>query len=718
MPTQPVAPPSAPTPALASQGRFRLTRFYAISSLIGILLVTASLLYTYRLVAEDTLIEHEGRANADLSRALANAIWSDHPDFLTTHPLDRTREQLLADPHIAGIRDRILTKMKGLSIAKVKFYDRNGLTLFSTDEKQIGERKPGNPGLVSALAGKPRSQLSFRDRFDAFEGEIKDRNLIASYVPARAREDGPVEGVVEVYSDVTSLFAQQARARWIIAASFFGLLLLLYLFLAAVVRKADRIIEAQAIDRAERERQALHQALHDPLTRLPNRTAFGQRLTELVVGGRGAGAGLALLFVDLDRFKLVNDSLGHHAGDALLTDVATRIRSCLGQEDLLFRMGGDEFTVLLPGALARDRSPVLAGRIVEAIGRPFNCQGQELSVGASIGIAVFPDDGDTPETLLRNADAAMYGAKAGGRGAFAFYRADLTRDAAARLELEAALKKAMRQGEFVLHYQPRLDAVSRQVIAVEALLRWNSPNRGLVLPDEFIPLLEECGLMPAVGDWVMRNACQQLQLWRKSDPKGLGSLRVSVNISGSQLRHEQLVDTVTRVLHETGVPPQLIEMELTESVLIADLDRARETVEGLRRLGVGISIDDFGVGYASLNYLRHFPVDYLKMDRSLVSGVETGPRDRAIASAILTLGRALGIPVVAEGVETDDQANFFTREQCQELQGFLFCRPLAPALLADFLASRKGGATLEAAAPRAEPPSGLAPEAGHPVLAD
>lgn len=715
MPTQSPPTPTAPLPT--PSGRFRLTRFYAISSLIGILIVTASLLYTYRLVAERTLIEHEGRANADLSRALANAIWTEHPDFLTTHPLDRTREQLLADPHIAEIRERILSKMKGLSVAKVKFYDRNGLTLFSTDEKQIGERKPGNPGLMSALAGQPRSQLSFRDRFDAFEGEIKDRNLIASYVPARARDDGPVEGVVEVYSDVTGLFAQQARARWIIAASFFGLLLLLYLFLAAVVRKADRIIEAQAIDRAERERAAIHQALHDPLTRLPNRAAFGQRLTELVSGGRRADAGLALLFVDLDRFKLVNDSLGHHAGDALLTDVATRIRACLGQEDLLFRMGGDEFTILLPGALARDRSPVLAGRIVEAIARPFDCQGQELSVGASIGIAVFPDDGDTADELLRNADAAMYGAKAGGRGAYAFYRADLTRDAAARLELEAALKKALRQGEFILYYQPRLDAATRQVIAVEALLRWNSPTRGIVLPGDFIPLLEECGLMPAVGEWVLRNACEQLQLWRGSDPQGLGSCRVSVNVSGSQLRHEQWVATVARILGETGVPPQQIELELTESVLIADLDRARETVERLRALGVGISIDDFGIGYASLDYLRHFPVDYLKMDRSFVSGIETSARDRAIASAILTLGRALGIPVVAEGVETDDQASFFTREHCQELQGFLFCRPLAPAVLADFLAGREGIGGAQAAAHRAGPGPSQPRTDGQPILA-
>lgn len=672
-------------PLPVSQPRFRLTRFFAVASLIGILIVTACLLYTYRVIAESTLIAHEGRANADLTRAVANSIWQRYPDFLTEHPPERTGAELLADPRSAEIRELVLGKMEGLSVVKVKFYDRKGLTLFSTDPKQTGERKVGNPGLIGALAGQPMSQLGFRDRFDAFEGEIKGRNIISTYVPVRTTRDGAIEGVVEIYSDVTPLLVDEARARWIVAASFFGLLSLLYFFLAAVIRKADRIIEGQEAERAEREKQAVHQAHHDALTGLPNRALFSLHLDQAIVNARQAGSSLALMFIDLDRFKAVNDSRGHLVGDALLAEVASRLRAHLGDQVPLFRMGGDEFTAVLPDISGPIQATAMAERLISAVDTPFNCLGHDLAIGASVGIALYPHDGDSADILLRNADAAMYSAKATARGSLAVYHSDLNQRAGERLDLEAALRRAFHQNEFVVYYQPRLDAVTRRVVALEALLRWARPGHGLVAPADFIPILEDCGMMPAVGEWVLRKACAQLQRWHAA---GWTGCRVSVNVSGSQFRHDDLVQTVARVLLDTDVAPAQVELELTESLLITDIDHARATVQALQGLGVRVSVDDFGIGYSSLNYLRQFPVDFVKMDRSFISDIETNERDRAMASAILDLARTMDIGVVAEGVESEAQADFFTASACEELQGFLFCRPLPPDDLAGFLAAQ------------------------------
>ena len=379
------------------------------------------------------------------------------------------------------------------------------------------------------------------------------------------------------------------------------------------------------------------------------------------------------MFVDLDRFKIVNDSLGHAAGDLLLKTLSERIQACLRESDLLFRMGGDEFTIILPHITTSEDAAFVARRLQEAVAAPVSVHGHDIAVGATAGIAVFPGDGDSAEELLKAADAAMYSAKEGGRGGHAFYRAEMNQRASLRLALEAALRKGFRAGEFALYYQPRVDATNRRVVALEALLRWVSPTRGVVLPAEFIGVLEETGMMNIVGEWVLRSACTQVCRWRA---EGRSPLRVSVNVSSVQFQNSAFVPMVQRALQETGAPPELIELELTESVLMANVDQARTTIGALKALGLKISIDDFGTGYSSLNYLRQFAVDYLKIDRSFVNDIASKPRDRAVVFAIIELAKALNIAVVAEGVETDPQAAFFAGAHCDEMQGFLFCRPL------------------------------------------
>ncbi len=668
MPIRPI--PAATTPTGARP--FKLTRYFSITSLIGIVVVTACLFWTYRDLTERHLIEHESRANTNLTQAFANSVWERYRDFIRNSS-GRSGDDLRADPMQARLHADVLAKMDGLQINKVKIYNLDGLTVFSTDAKQVGEHKGSNAGFLSARAGTVVSAITFRERFDAFEGEISNRNLMASYVPLHGVHDGPVEGVFEVYSDVTDLMREQGRAQWQVAGLVLTLLATLYLFLFLVVRKADHIIARQERERAAKEEQVRHQAYHDALTGLPNRAYFSERLSETVALAARHTHTCALMFVDLDRFKIVNDSLGHQAGDALLKVVAERVLGCLRQGDLLFRMGGDEFTIILPEVAAPEDAAYVARRILEAVSLPVSLHEHELTVGATIGIAVYPGDGRNGEELLKNADAAMYAAKDIGRGTHAFYRADMNKRAMQRLNLEVALQRGFRDGEFMLYYQPRIDGVTRQVVALEALLRWNSPTRGVVAPGDFIGVLEDTGLMTIVGEWVLRSACTQVCRWRE---EGKEPRRVSVNVSSVQFQSSTFVAMVQRVLQDTGVPPGLIELELTETLLFANAEQARATLSALKALGLHISIDDFGTGYSSLNYLRHFAVDCLKIDRSFITDIMTSGRDRAVASAIIKLAKALDITVVAEGVETEAQASFFESVQCNELQGFLFSKPL------------------------------------------
>ncbi len=681
------SPPPPPGAAPPRRQAFRLVRYFSLISLVGLVVATAALLWAYRALTEHHLVEHETRANAELTRAFSNAVWARYRGFVAGSG-GMTREQLLVDPNVAELRADVLSKMRGLAVAKVKIYNLQGLTVFSTDEKQIGEVKHGNAGIARALAGEAVGSITHRDQFDAFEGTISNRDLIATYIPIRSAGNGPVEGVFEVYSDVTALLKEQRDAQWQVAALVVVLLTALYLFLLGTVRQADRIIESQERERAEREAQVRHQAYHDALTGLPNRAYFAERLAEAIsLAGRHQHA-CALMFIDLDRFKIVNDSLGHHAGDELLRVVSERIRGCLRDSDLLFRMGGDEFTVILPRIAAPEDAAFVARRLIAAVSESVTLHGHEISVGATVGIAVHPTDGLTADALVKNADAAMYSAKEAGRGRHAFYSGSMNERALRRLDLETALKKGFRDGEFTLYYQPRLGADSRRTVALEALLRWAPPGRPVVAPGEFIPVLEDVGMMPIVGEWVLRTACAQTLRWRE---EGLPPLRVSVNVSPAQFQGAGFVAMVDRVLRETGADPSLLELELTESTLLADTEQARQTLAALKALGLSVSIDDFGTGFSSLNYLRHLAVDFLKIDRSFVADIATSARDRAVASAIIQLAEALGIAVVAEGVETEAQAQFFRAAHCTELQGFLFCRPLPAGQLRSFLAASSAG---------------------------
>jgi diguanylate cyclase (GGDEF)-like protein len=443
----------------------------------------------------------------------------------------------------------------------------------------------------------------------------------------------------------------------------------------------DELVARIDAERASAQRIE-HMAYHDALTGLPNRTLFSRLLEQSLLDARRARRQLAVMFIDLDRFKNINDTLGHEAGDALLKDVAARLRTALRASDRVARLGGDEFVVLVTEIDDENSIAAVAGKVLATVARPCRLGDQDFRVTASIGISVYPIDGLDEPTLMKHADIAMYQAKEDGRNAVAFYSDDLNHHSVERLAFESNLRHALEDRQFEIHYQPKVDCKTGRVTGVEALLRWRHPDLGLVLPSKFIPVAEETGLIVPIGRWVLRNACRQLMAWRRA---GLPPMRMAVNLSGRQFADDRLLDDVRAILAETGLPPDSLEIEITESVLMADVRKTRAVLKAFRTLNIRLSVDDFGTGYSSLSNLKRFPVDTIKVDRSFVRDLATNDEDKAIANAIIAMGRTLGMSIVAEGVETDAQAAFLREQGCDEIQGFFYSRAVPPAELEQLL---------------------------------
>ena len=435
-------------------------------------------------------------------------------------------------------------------------------------------------------------------------------------------------------------------------------------------------------ERKRAEARIHHLAHHDPLTGLPNRLSLLARLEQALPEARRYGWNLALLFIDLDRFKVINDTLGHLVGDQLLMEVAGRLAATVRETDTVARLGGDEFVVLLINVGEIANAASVAGKIIAALAEPIRVEGHELHTSPSIGISCYPADGGDAETIMRNADTAMYHAKAAGRNTYQFYAEDMNRAATERLTLERKLRQAIARGEFTLHYQPQFDLRRRVPCGVEALLRWQTEEDGPIAPARFIPVAEETGLITGIGTWVLREACRQLRAWLDA---GLRPLRVAVNLSARQLKQRDLPEIVAQALADSGLPAELLELELTESAVMEKPQDAILQLNDLRRMGVTLAIDDFGTGYSSLAYLKLLPLDRLKIDRSFVADIEHDANDRAIAIGTIALAHSLGLCVIAEGVETRVQQEFLAEHDCDETQGYLLARPLPAAEAFAFL---------------------------------
>ncbi len=430
------------------------------------------------------------------------------------------------------------------------------------------------------------------------------------------------------------------------------------------------------------EARVQYLATHDELTGLPNRTLFGELLQQAIDAAKQRDRPCAVLFIDLDRFKIVNDSLGHDAGDLLLKEVAARLQDCIRGTDVVGRLGGDEFVVLLKRINALDAAAETARQILATLHAPITIMGQECRVTGSIGIAAYPNDARDAATLMKHADMAMYLAKDEGKNNFQFYSADMAPMSVEHLELEVRLSQALQRGEFSLQYQPRVDIVTGEVLGAEALLRWWNPDLGTMSPAQFIPLAEDTGLIVAIGKWVMRTACEQNVAWQK---RGLPSIVMSVNLSPRQFKEPGILHDIGEILAETGMSPELLELEITEGMIMQHVDSAAEKAAALKKVGIRLAIDDFGTGYSSLSQLTRFPIDTLKIDRAFVRDIPDSVDDTAITKAVISLGKALGVRVVAEGVETQAQYRFLRDNDCDEMQGFLFSKPIHPDAFADLL---------------------------------
>lgn len=461
-------------------------------------------------------------------------------------------------------------------------------------------------------------------------------------------------------------------------------------------------------DISERKRfegELIHMAHHDALTGLPNRTLFFDRLRQGLYKRERSGKMLAVVYLDLDRFKIINDTLGHHTGDQLLREVATRLRRVIRKADTISRLGGDEFTIIVDEIATSADALLVADKILDIFSAAFRLEGHEMFVTASMGVTLYPNDGDTAEKLLKNADTAMYHAKEEGRNSYRFFSEEMNLRVSERLSMETGLRHALARDEFLLHYQPRVNTATGRIVGVEALIRWRHPEKGLILPDAFIPLAEETGLIVPIGEWVLRSACAQASAWRQA---GFAQLTISVNISCRQFIQDNLTASIRCILRESALEPSCLELEITESLIMINPEKAVRLLNELKEMGISIAIDDFGTGYSSLSLLKRLPADILKVDKSFIAGIPGNTSDQTLVTTIINMGHNLGLGLVAEGVENEAQLHFLEERGCREVQGYFFSKPLPAESLQRLLESvdclpesARGGNSMEAGAPMA-----------------
>jgi diguanylate cyclase (GGDEF)-like protein len=688
---------------------FNLSRYFSTVSFILVVLAAGVLGPLYQKLSMQQLQDLAEGRNVAMSQIFQNSLRHTF-EALMGDSVGRNADFLRQSAEARQLHASVLELMRDTAVIRVKIYNRLGSTVFSTDVGQIGESRLDNPGFRAAMNGTITSEMTHRDSVDSFDGALAKVDVLASYIPIRGK-DNSVEGVFELYQNVTPFVAHLRSNMWLVTGSVALVFAVLYLMQFLVVRRAQGILEdqegriaaardtleiqvaarteelkranTQLEDEIAERRQAQSKlnylAYHDPLTGLSNRRSFIERLEKCLREPAQQGEPLAVLFIDLDQFKQVNDSLGHGVGDELLVLVAARLSEHLQLIDMLARLGGDEFICLMEAAHDVDEVEMLAREIIRAFDEPFVLGDHELFLSASVGISLSPRDGNSVLDLMRNADTAMYRAKAMGRGNFHFYTPEMTRDAQTRIRMENLLRRALDNGELSVHLQPQVETTTGRLVGAEALVRWNSPELGLVMPIRFIPLAEDSGLIIGLGNWVLRESCRQVMQWRQN---GFDLPQVSVNLSVKQLERPEFVDVLRQILDETGMDPASLKLELTESVVMAVGD-AFDVLARLRELGISLALDDFGTGYSSLSYLKMLPVQQLKIDKSFVEGIGKNPGDEAIIRTVMALARSLDFEVVAEGVETIAQSDFLAGLGCEQLQGHLHGRAVtAPEFLA------------------------------------
>ena len=652
--------------------KFRLTRAFSIVSLIGIVVVSIIMTHIHQSVSINSLLQVQNEANIDLARAFSNSIWKKYVKFFDESS-NIPNDELINQSEIIELAYDLKRQMKGVRVVKIKIYNKNGLTVFSTEASQIGEDKSKNPGFMSAMQGKVINEITFRNKFNAFDMIIEDRNLLASYIPVRYGPKNEIVAVFELYSDITTLLNEidNAELRTVALGSF--LMLVLYAFLLIYVRRADLIIQKH-----ENKEKRLHDerikylSENDQLTGLPNRQFLINQLDKLFERTKDNLSKVVLLFIDIHRFKLLNDSLGQDAGDKILLEMVSRITQIVRNNSLIARVGPDEFVITLTD-VSQHKIEKIINRLIQDLTASYSINNKVANLSISIGIAYYPDDANDAKSMLKSAEAAVLQAKKLGKNRYAFFTNEMNRRAIERFELEVALNLALEKEQFEVFFQPRVNTQGKPVSA-EALLRWRRNADQLISPALFIHVLEDTELIVPVGYWVLLNACKACVKWHE---QGFTDLSVSVNLSMRQFTNKSIIEDIRRALLESGLNSEFLELEMTESLFAENPDETLSILKAIKSFGIKISLDDFGTGYSSLSYLRNFPIDCLKIDQSFVKDLIKSQGQRNLTQAIINMARALEMNTVAEGVEDETQQKCLIKLGADELQGFYFSRPLS-----------------------------------------
>jgi len=653
---------------------FRLLRYFSIASFVSMVAAAIVLGILHQFFETSHLLRYGESRNIALTEAFANNVWPRYLSFANAaKQLDE--EALRHHPDIVKLGQSVRDAVRNTSTLRVQIYQLDGRTLFSTDATQTGASKAGDPGFLSARQGVAHNEVIHFDKFSGLDGEFVDREILASYIPLRRSADAPIQGVMAIYSDITDLEASNHKEEVLINLSVIAVLAALYAILFFIVRHADSVIRDQYQQQRRIEKNLRHVTTHDALTNLPNRLLLLDRINQSLTSAERRNNLLAVAFIDLDNFQNINNSLGHETGDRVLQIVAQRLEQCVRESDTIARIGGDEFVASLPDIHSSIDLFQIAQKMLTSIAAPIEIAGRELHLTASIGIALYPEHGKDAEALIGKADLAMHSAKRLGRNRHQMFVEHMSEEIQQQVQMEDEMWRALENNEFVLYYQPVIDLKSGMIVGAEALLRWPNPHGAWLPPSEIIPVSEKCGLIIPLSEWILSEACTQLQVWRESG-HGLDHLTIAVNLSPSHFATAGLATMIAGVIEQAEINPGLLQLEINDGLLTKTNEPVLANFEGLKRVGIKFAIDNFATGYSSLGYLRSFPIDFLKIDRAFIEGLPDDADHAAIVTTIIELANSLGLTVVAKGVESGAQMSFLQELGCQHAQGFLFGRPL------------------------------------------
>jgi len=667
---------------------------FTLVSVLLLGLCAIGLDYTIQQFSFNNIIRIGENENQSITRTIVNNYWSAVADDLgKLQTLDNSK--LRQNPTVIELGDSVRKVSRDLNLLKLAVYALNGHTIFSTTRQELGENHGDDSQFIMARAGKMNSRLEHRPIVNTPNDMKLDRYVVISYFPVYTPGTTKVEAVYEVVDDVTE-FSRISDKNSLIIDLFTGLVYFVTIsFILAGVREKNQFIAEQSALIEKQEARLEHKSSHDPLTGLPNRELFCSRLQQNMENAEESEKLLAVMVISLYRLQKINDTLGYRYGDGLLLETSQRLKQCIRRKDTVGRLSGDKFVAVLQDINMIDQVEEVAEHILEAVSEPYYIENNELFIFPSIGISMFPfANDDSADNLIRQANAAMYKAQGAGRNTFRFYNPIISKQATSRFTIETALRRALERNEFELHYQPIILLRSKEVYGMEALLRWRSPDFGMVSPLEFIPLLEETGMIKQVGQWVLEETCRQGVLLHS---QGYRDLKMHVNVSAIQFLQKEIVRQVENAIESTGIQPHLLDLEITESLLINGVNQTIETLDTLNAMGVSLSIDDFGTGYSSLSYLKRLPIDTLKIDRYFVRDIAENSDDAAIVEAICALSRSLRFKVIVEGIETREQLDYVNSLAVSGVQGDLFSRPIPASEVEEALSNLADGGKLNAA---------------------